>query len=56
MRNLADGRVEIVLQGERGQLERLIQVLKQCSFPIRIDEVFIEPCDIDGSMVSFEMI
>lgn len=45
VRNLADGRVEIVAQGESGALERLVSWCWQGPPAARVDRVSVEPLD-----------
>lgn len=55
VKNLPDGRVEIVAEGEKGNLEKLIQWAKKGSFLSRVDNVEIEWEEYQGEFENFEI-
>jgi acylphosphatase len=45
VRNLADGRVEVHVEGARAQLDQLEQAVRQGPSGCRVDEVVVEPVE-----------
>lgn len=55
VRNLTDGEVEVLAEGERSKLEKLIEVLKQGPMLARVDSVAIEWQEPTGSFSGFSI-
>lgn len=53
VRNLEDGRVELLAQGSKKAVDRLLELLKGDNGPIRIDEVVLEYCVPDRVYADF---
>ncbi len=56
VRNLPDGTVEVVAQGERERLERLIAYLRRGSVLSRVDGVSVEWRSPESIFDSFELV
>jgi acylphosphatase len=55
VRNLSDGRVEIVAEGEKDDLEKLVQWAKKGSFLARVDKIEIKWKEYKGEFKDFEI-
>ena len=53
--NLEDGRVEVVCEGERGPVKRLIEILKEVSGLARIDSVSVSYSEPTGEFKLFKV-
>ncbi|MBV9516263.1 MAG: acylphosphatase [Mycobacteriaceae bacterium] len=51
--NRADGRVEVVAQGPRGQCERLVELLQGGNTPGSVDNVVVDWSEPTGPMHGF---
>ena len=56
VRNLADGRVEAVLQGSEEQLSAMLRWLKTGSPLATVDSIVQETCPMDRTLISFEIV
>jgi acylphosphatase len=56
VRNLPNGTVEVVAQGERGKLERLIEYLHKGSILSRVESVVVEWRSPEKAFDSFELV
>ena len=55
MRNLSDGTVEVMAEGERQQLKRLLEYLKEGPRAARVDRVDIEWGEYTGDFSGFNV-
>ena len=55
VRNLADGSVEAVIQGEKNNIDRMITWLKQGPPQSRVDEVRLEKSDSCSDFTAFDI-
>jgi len=51
--NLADGRVEFLLQGEQGAIEQVIEQIRRGPRHARVDDVTLEPPGATGTYAGF---
>lgn len=52
-RNLSDGRVEVLVEGEGEAVERFERVLRRGPFGARVEQVIVEPGPPSGRFVGF---
>ena len=52
-RNLPDGRVAVVAEGDRGTCERLLELLRGPETPGRVDDVAVQWADARGGVTGF---
>ncbi len=55
VQNLSDGRVEAVLEGEKGKVEKLIEWAERGPFLAKVDNIEIKEEDYKGEFGSFEV-
>jgi len=55
VRNLSDGRVEIIAEGRRENLEQLVNWAKKGSFLARVDKLEVKQEDYLGEFEDFEI-
>ena len=55
VRNLPDGRVEVIAEGEKDRVDRFIEFLKKGPTPARVDNVEIETQDYKGEFQDFSI-
>ena len=55
VQNLSDGRVEIVLEGEKEKVEKLIEWTKKGPFLAKVGNIEIKEEDCKGEFDSFEV-
>ena len=55
VRNLQDGRVEVVAQGEREDVAQLCDALRQGPSASRVDAVAMTPVGVDAALSSFSV-
>ena len=55
VRNLMDGRVEVVFEGEKGRVERMVDWLKQGPVGARVEHIEIDWQDYRGEFKTFEI-
>ncbi len=53
VKNMPDGTVHVVAEGERGKLEKLIEKLKQGPFLSRVDGVMVQWTEPTGQYTGF---
>ncbi len=56
VKNLSDGRVESVAEGEKKKLEKFIKLLERGSMLSRVDEVKVDWGDYTGSFSKFRIV
>ncbi len=56
VRNLSDGRVELVLEGERGELAALMQAVRECGLGPMIRDESCQWAEASGDLRGFEII
>ncbi len=56
VRNLTDGTVEMIVEGDEGSLQALVGDLKSSPPPIRVDEVQESWSDAEGGIVGFKIV
>lgn len=56
VRNLPDGRVEAVFEGEKEKIEEILERIKKGSFFIRVDKVEVAWEEYKGEFDKFEII
>lgn len=55
VRNLADGRVEIVAEGEKNKLKKLMEFVKQGPITARVERVIVQWEHETGEFKTFEV-
>ncbi len=55
VKNLSDGRVEVVLEGEKEKVEKLIEWVKRGPFFARVDNIEIKEGEYQGEFDKFEI-
>ena len=55
VRNLSDGRVEVMVEGERNGIDRFIKSLKKGTGAARVDNVEIETQEYKGEFKDFSI-
>ncbi|MDE0088630.1 MAG: acylphosphatase [Candidatus Poribacteria bacterium] len=54
-KNLANGKVEVVAEGDKRQLDALVKLLRQGPPAAKVDDVKIEERDFTGEYKSFDV-
>jgi acylphosphatase len=55
VRNLPDGRVEVLAQGEAGTLATFCERLREGPRAARVDDVIMTPVSVDSGLTSFNV-
>ncbi len=55
VRNLNDGTVEVIAEGKKGMLEKLVEDLKKGALLSRVDEVAVEWREPTGAFAGFSI-
>lgn len=55
VRNLSDGRVEVVAEGEKNKIDKLIEFLKKGPIAAKVDDIEMEIQDYKGEFKNFSV-
>ena len=56
VKNLSDGRVEVMFQGEKTKIEDVVKLCKKGPFMAEVEDVIVSWDDIEDQLTTFETI